>query len=408
MKKNSAKYMSEFSLKLYNICQRIPAFRYFKVILYYVDFFLLLFIRKPKYVDNGKKKILIIYNYAFGDGIIWLCSMKHLRELYAKKDYHITLICQKGLNTLYENEDIFDEVIGYDLTKATYNLKTRYKLYKLLRKTYYDIVLDPIGCAECTTNVFMSRAAVAKNKITILDATLDNYMCPKYIYNRIYTEIFKLNEPGVSLIEFYAFFLRKLGLKKFKVKLEPIRAKKIQKISLPKEYFIIFPSSSTKLKKWPIERYAQIAHRIYKKTKLPILFCGTASDIEAINELKEKTKDIPQFDIVGETSLLEFIYVVKKAKFVVTNDTSTYHIAVTNEIPVAIITGGYTYNRYVEYKFDGNEKYKKPYIIVHKMPCFNCDNKCSKINRSDKIWPCLDAITVDYAWKIIEKMIDEL
>lgn len=181
MKKNSAKYMSEFSLKLYNICQRIPAFRYFKVILYYVDFFLLLFIRKPKYVDNGKKKILIIYNYAFGDGIIWLCSMKHLRELYAKKDYHITLICQKGLNTLYENEDIFDEVIGYDLTKATYNLKTRYKLYKLLRKTYYDIVLDPIGCAECTTNVFMSRAAVAKNKITILDATLDNYMCPKYI-----------------------------------------------------------------------------------------------------------------------------------------------------------------------------------------------------------------------------------
>ena len=33
MKKNSAKYMSEFSLKLYNICQRIPAFRYFKVIL---------------------------------------------------------------------------------------------------------------------------------------------------------------------------------------------------------------------------------------------------------------------------------------------------------------------------------------------------------------------------------------
>lgn len=408
MKKNSAKYMSEFSLKLYNICQRIPMFRYFKVILYYVDFFLLLFIRKPKYVDNGKKKILIIYNYAFGDGVIWLCTMKHLRELYAKKDYHITLICQKGLNVLYENEDIFDEVIGYDLTKATYNLKTRYKLYELLRKTYYDIVLDPIGCAECTTNVFMSRATVAKNKITILDATLDNYMCPKHIYNRIYTEIFKLNEPRVSLIEFYAFFLRELGLKKFKVKLEPIKVKKIQRINLPKEYFIIFPSSSTKLKKWPIERYAQIALKIYHKTKLPILFCGTASDIEAINELKEKTKDIPQFDIVGETSLLEFIHVVKNAKFVVTNDTSTYHIAVTNEVPVAIITGGYTYNRYVEYKFDGDEKYKKPYIIVHKMPCFNCDNKCTKITARDKIWPCLDAINVEYAWKIIEKMIDEL
>ena len=34
MKKNISKYMSEFSLKLYNIFQRIPAFRYFNVILY--------------------------------------------------------------------------------------------------------------------------------------------------------------------------------------------------------------------------------------------------------------------------------------------------------------------------------------------------------------------------------------
>ena len=36
------------------------------------------------------------------------------------------------------------------------------------------------------------------------------------------------------------------------------------------------------------------------------------------------------------------------------------------------------------------------------------DSKISKINAGDKIWPCLDAIDVEYAWKIIEKMIDEL
>ena len=58
---------------------------------------------------------------------------------------------------------------------------------------------------------------------------------------------------------------------------------------------------------------------------------------------------------------MEFISVIKEAQFVVTNDTSTYHIAVTNEIPVTIITGGYTYSKYVLYNFKESNRYKKPY-----------------------------------------------
>ena len=407
MKKQKEKYLSNFSLKLYNICQRFPFVRNLKVILYYTDIFLLIFIKKPKYKKNKKKEILIIYNYAFGDGIIWLCTAKHIRELYPRDNYNITLICQKGLNSIYENENIFDKVIGYDLTRSTYNIKTRFNLYKLLRSNYYDILLDPIGVAECTTNVFMSRAVVAEKKYTLLDTTLKDKMCPQKIYNKIYTEVFLINKKNISLIEYYASFLNKLGLNDFKVKLEGTSVKKF-KINLPNEYYIVFPSASTKLKRWPIERYAEIIKMVHKKTSLPILFCGTSNDKESIEELKKLIKGIPSFDIVNKTSLLEFIEVIKRSKFVITNDTSTYHIAVTNQVPVTIITGGYTYDRYVTYDFEDKEKYRKPYIVVHKMQCFNCDNKCPKLKSNDKIWPCLDAITVDDTWKVVEKMINEL
>ena len=176
-------------------------------------------------------------------------------------------------------------------------------------------------------------------------------------------------------------------------------------LNLLKEYYLVFPSASMELKRYPAERYAQIIKKIYQKTKLPLVFCGTNVDRYAYQELAKLIPDIPVIDIVGKTSLFEFIDVIDKAKFVITNDTSTYHIAVICETPVAIITGGYTYDRYVTYEFKGCDKYKRPYIIVDKMDCFNCINNCHKITKNDKLWPCLAQIKVDYAWKIIEEMI---
>lgn len=400
------KYSSNFSLKLYNLCQRFPFLRKLKVLLYFADWFLLLFIKKPKYTKRNKKEIFVIYNYAFGDGIIWLCSARKLRELYPTSQYKITLICQKGIHSLYENENIFDEVIPFNLTKATFNLKIRFQLFQLLRKKYYDIVLDPIGVAECTTNVFMCRALVSKEKITILDKTLNKYLCPKWLYNKVYTKIIEVKTKNLSLLEFYAEFIRGLGIKNFEVEFTKIKVKNF-KIKLPKEYFIVFPSASTQLKRWPVERYAEIIKKVYNKTKLPILFCGTSSDIDSISALKELIKDIPQYDMVNKTTLLEFIEIVKRAKFVITNDTSTYHIAVTNEVPVTIITGGYTYDRYVKYQFKNENKHLKPYIVVNHAKCFNCDNNCAYLKNGDTVWPCLNKISVNDAWKVISKMIDE-
>lgn len=404
--KNKNTYSSSFSLKLYALCQRLPFLRYLKVILYFTDFFLLIFIKKPKYKSGEKKKVFVMFNYAFGDGVIWLNSAKELRNIYPKDKYEITLICQKGIHTLYENEKIFDEVLPYNLTKSTFNIKTRFNLFKILRKEYYDIVLDPIGVYECTTNVFMSRALCSKKKVTLLDVTLKSRMCPLWMSNRIYDEIVKITKPHLSLIDYYYELIRYLGNSKIETKYYPLSDVKLS-IKLPKKFVIFFPSASTQLKRWPIERYAEIAHRFYSKTKLPIVLCGTKDDLNSLNEFKDKIKDIPSVDIIGKTTLLEFIQVVKKASYVITNDTSTYHIAVINQIPVAIITGGYTYDRYVTYKFKNSNKYKKPYVIVNKMDCFNCDNKCKKLKSKDATWPCLNAVTTEYAWKIIDKMIEE-
>lgn len=396
---NKNKYLSKSFVKIYSLIQKNLSLKKMKELMYYIDRILCLFIKKAKYYDNKKKSILIIFNLALGDGVIFLNSIANLRSKYPKSEYQITLVCQKGLDVIYTNNAILDKVISFDFTKATVNIKERFKVIKEIRKNYYDIVLDPVGVNECFTNVLMTKNALGKIKIgCIID--LYEKKCSKNILKKTYNNIKKIYTK--TLIEqYYEFFYDSYDVKYSKLPMVN------NKLKLPKNYYIVFPSASMNLKKWPIERYAELIKKIYKKTNLPLVICGTKVDQESFDELLPLISNVEIINIIGKTNLLEFIDVIDKASFVISNDTSTYHIGVICQTPTAIITGGYTYDRYVSYEFNGSNKYKKPYIIVNKMPCFNCINNCNKINKNDSVWPCLNNVTVDYAWKIIEKMIEK-
>ena len=396
MKKS--KYLNNTFISFYSLIQKLGLKR-IKELMYYIDRVICLFIKKPKAIDGGKKNVLIIFNLALGDGVVFLNAINNIRELYPDNKYNIDILCQKGLELIYNDLGIFDNVIPLNFTKATVNLKERYRVIKKIRKKYYDVILDPVGANECFTNVLLTRNSCGDKKYGCIIESYEQ-RCSKHILKRTYNEIKILKSK--SLIEqYYEFFYKDYNIEYCKLPMSS------NKLNLPKKYYIVFPSASMELKKWPIDRYAKIVTRIYNKTKLPLVFCGTNVDRDTFKKLEELIPNIPVIDVIGKTSLIEFIDVINNASFVITNDTSTYHIAVISETPVAIVTGGYTYDRYVTYEFKGCNKYKKPYVIVDKMDCFNCINNCKKINKEDKTWPCLNNITVDYAWKIIEEMIDK-
>ena len=151
-----------------------------------------------------------------------------------------------------------------------------------------------------------------------------------------------------------------------------------------------------------------IARKMYKKLNIPLVLCGTSVDKDVNSKLIELIKnEVEIIDMLGKTSILEYIDLIKKAKYVVTNDTGIYHIATISQVPTAILAGGYVYDRFVNYKFQGSENYRMPYIITENMDCFNCENRCIYKNDMKNTWPCLEKITEEKAWKIINKMIEE-
>lgn len=397
-------YISNSFRKFVGLFQKNLLLRKLKVVMYYFDSILVFFIKKPKYQKSKKKKILLIYNLAFGDGVIFRCSAKNIRKVYPKKDYDITLLCQKGIDKLYKKDDLYDRIISIDFNKSTINIKERIKNYKILRKEYYDIILDPIGIFEWTTNIFYTKAAVGKEKIGLRDINVKLY-CNENKIHKIYDKIIKIETPDLSLIEYYNCFFKGLLSKKSNIKPELVKLNiENSKIKLPKEYFIIFPGASVKLKRWPIKRYAELAEKIVNKTGFELVLVGTDADKEAIDELKSKLT-IPYLDLVNKTNLNDYIYVIDNSKLLVTNDTSAYHIGVVQEVPTAIITGAYTLERYVLYDFEGKEKYRRPCTIVLNKTCKNCSNRCPYL-KDKEVWPCLDEITIDYAWKKLNDYID--
>ena len=116
MKKSKKKAGNSF-IKIYSIFQKNRLIRKLKIIMYYFDRLLLIFVKKPKYFSGKKKKVLIIFNLAFGDGIVFLNSLTNLRSIYPKNKYEISIAVQNGLEKIYEKNNIFDRIISLDFNK---------------------------------------------------------------------------------------------------------------------------------------------------------------------------------------------------------------------------------------------------------------------------------------------------
>ena len=289
-----------------------------------------------------------------------------------------------------------------DFAGSIVNLKNRRKLFRNIRKEKYDIVVDPVGCDNCTTNVFVTRAARGIEKIGVLDKTLPHVQCPKWMRNCIYSRVIEIDKPNLHLIEFYAELIKKLGDNTCVA--HPAKFTKIDIYGdIPEKFFIIFPTASMGVKRWPLNRYAYLAKKIQGKTNMPLVVCGTNHDLPIINEFLELIPKVRTINFVGKTNIREFIELIRRASLIVTNDTSAYHIAVAQQCNVALICGGYTYNRYAKYDYE-RYGYKNPVLIRDEMECYNCNNYC--VYSTKNIFPCIDRITKEKAWSEISRMIE--
>lgn len=382
---------------------KVPALQNIRLLFYYFDALILLFIKKPKKEFGKKKKVLIVYTYALGDSVIFYGVIPYIKKAFPGEKYDLYITCNSPYKELFETA--FDNVIAIPYSKASTSPKVRMEFLKRIRETYFDIAIDPIGCEECGPNVFAMNAVCANEKIGFLSAQDKKYQCPGWLRKKAYTNVHYFKEKNVHKTKYYANVASVIANEQVEPQLSSLPSKTTD-FDLPERYIIINPSASIPVKRWPTEHFVNITANIYKLAQEPIVCCGTNSDAEVIDEyINSLTADIPVFNIAGKTSVLQLIDVIKNADLVITNDTSIFHIAVMTQRPTCVVSGCYVYDEFLNYidnvKDSDIEKNLK--ILARKLECMNCNNSCKY--KFDKTYPCVEEITEQEVVEAIEELL---
>lgn len=90
-------------------------------------------------------------------------------------------------------------------------------------------------------------------------------------------------------------------------------------------------------KRWPVENFLAVARHFIAKHKARIVLLGAAGDVSLAAELAAKLPEVG--NLVGKTSLTEFMAALASAQLVFCNDSGAMHVASVLGMPTVAIFG---------------------------------------------------------------------
>jgi lipopolysaccharide heptosyltransferase I len=286
------------------------------------------------------KNILIIKPSSLGDIVLALPALAALRRSFP--DAEISWLVRPEFAPLLENHPHLTRIIPFDrkfLATAWYSRKAFaafIALIRQLRSSGFDVVFDFQGLFR---TAFLAWLSGCKNRFGMADARE---------FGRIfYTHNVPQDQDCIHLVDYYLKIIRAAGTSntdvQFVLPVAPVAVDSVKNLLTDNgvkanHYAILVPGAARANKRWPIERFAQLADKISSAFGLSIIVTGSPSERDHIEKLKE-TANAHVANLAGKTSLAELVALLKDARLVVSGDTGPGHIAAALGVPVVLIFG---------------------------------------------------------------------
>ncbi len=106
-------------------------------------------------------------------------------------------------------------------------------------------------------------------------------------------------------------------------------------------YAVIAPTSRWEGKRWPADRFAQVAHALLQDGRAEALaIVGGANERDQCGPVLELCESDPRVvDLVGKTSVAGLMGVIERSALVIANDSAALHMAVGFDRPIVALFG---------------------------------------------------------------------
>src|SRR5208283_1160778 len=328
-------------------------------------------------------KLLIIKPSSLGDVVHSLPFLNVIRESFPHAEIHWVLA--KGLEGLLENHPMVQKllVINKDRWKEMKRLRGTWSEFKSLlgelRGESYDIAVDLQGLLRSGILAAASKAPV---RLGFREAREGS----RLFYTQSIT-----GGREIHAVDRYLKIASSLGCDTRTVAFPMPLVKESLKIRQLKqeigEYSVFAPGARWKTKQWSAERFGRLSSLLSIRS----IIIGSGADEALAQEAVAYSKG-KAISMAGKTDIKEMISLIRKAEFMVTNDSGPMHIAAACGVPVVALFG------------PTNPARTGPYGIGHVIirgagacaPCYK--KKCDDIR-------CMDSILVDEVHEAIRKQI---
>lgn len=340
-----------------------------------------------------------------GDFVVWLEAARALRQHLRSR--RIVLVANRIFAALAAATGDFDEVIAVDLDAFEHDLRYRFNMVRRLRALGAATAIQPTFSRRFTSGDAMVRATGAPERIGSTGEPGSMRPWQQRVADRWYTRLIPAASGPVAEFERNCEFLQGLGAATTKPAVAKVGvvAELPSSLRIAGDYFIVFPGAGNPKRMWPAHSFGAAARAIAERYGWRMVVCGSAGEAGTGRQVADHA-GLPDARILsGQTSLPEFVELVRGARLLIGNETSAIHIAAAVGTPSVCLLGGGHFGRFMPYPpaVEGT----KPVAVFRRMACFGCNWHCTLPYRKGGPVPCIDAIEVQDVMTAIEKCVSQ-
>jgi ADP-heptose:LPS heptosyltransferase len=274
--------------------------------------------------DAGAKRILIIKLGALGDLVQAMGSAAAIRKFH--RDAEIVLLTGAAYADFARQAPYFDAV-WVDERPGPANLAALLRLWRRLRRGRFDRVYDLQTRARTTLYFWLMRSGLLSGASPEWSGTAWGCSHPH-------------DSPArgrMHTLDREADQLRRAGIPgPFPSPDLSWASADTSRFALPADYVLLIPGSAPHrpAKRWPVERFIELAVRIAAAGLTPVVIGGAGErDLGQVI-----ARAVPQArDLTGATDFADIAALARRARRVIGNDTGPMHLAVAGGAPATVL-----------------------------------------------------------------------